>query len=190
MRYYRSTKDLGLTLCATGDYVKSPLLDYHGYCDSDWAGDVSTHRSTTGYIYFIANAPISWKTAWQHAVTLSSTEAEYYTFTEAAKEAKWHQSLLEELKYTDKDVCPAVLYRDNTGSLDLSENPLHHRRSKHIQICIHYIQEQVAEGCIDLGYVPSAEMTADRLTKPLGGLKHEAFLAQLGLESWKRLNSQ
>lgn len=115
-------------------------LDYHGYSDSDYAGDVDTRKSTSGYIYFMANGPFSWRTARQHAVTLSSTEAEYYALTEAAKEAKWHQILLDELKYAGTDVHPTILYGDNTGSLALAENPEHHRRAKHIDVRQHYIR--------------------------------------------------
>ena len=85
--YFGTTKDLGITFKARGTTDK---LDYHRYSDSDYAGDLDTRKSTFGYVYFIANSPVSWKTARQHAVTLSSIEAEYYTLTEAAKEAKWH----------------------------------------------------------------------------------------------------
>ena len=53
-------------------------LEYHGYSDSDYAGDVSTRKSTSACVFFIAGGSVSWKSSKQHAVTLSSTEAEYY----------------------------------------------------------------------------------------------------------------
>ena len=82
----------------------------------------------------MANGLVSWKSARQHAVTLSSTEAEYYALTEAMKEAKWHQILLKELKYRGDDAVPVELCGDNTRSLALVENPKHHSRAKHIDI--------------------------------------------------------
>uniref|UniRef100_A0A3Q7H8M3 CCHC-type domain-containing protein n=1 Tax=Solanum lycopersicum TaxID=4081 RepID=A0A3Q7H8M3_SOLLC len=68
-----------------------------GYCDSDYAGDLDKRRSTTGYVFTIANAPVSWKSTLQSTVALSTTEAEYMAITEAAKEAIWLQGLLREL---------------------------------------------------------------------------------------------
>jgi hypothetical protein len=111
-----------------------------------------------------------------HPVTLSSTEAEYYALTEAAKETKWNQSLLNELKYTGPDVCPTTLYRDNTRSLTLSENLEYYRRAKHIDVRQHYIRQEVANGSIKLSCVPTDQMAADGLTKTLPGPKHQAFI--------------
>uniref|UniRef100_A0A3Q7I2A2 GAG-pre-integrase domain-containing protein n=1 Tax=Solanum lycopersicum TaxID=4081 RepID=A0A3Q7I2A2_SOLLC len=58
-----------------------------GYCDSDYAGNLDKRRSTTGYVFTIANAPVSWKSTLQSTVALSTTEEEYMVITEAANEA-------------------------------------------------------------------------------------------------------
>ncbi len=179
--YLGTTKGLGITFSAT-DVENS--LSYHGYSDSDHAGDVDTRRSTSGYVFFMGDGPVSWKTARQHAVTLSSTEAEYYALTEAMKEAKWHQILLKELKYRGDDVVPVELCGDNTGALSLAENPEHHGRAKHIDIRMHYIRQEVQNGSVVLTYVPTENMVADGFTKPLPGPKHQAFIGQLGMEDW------
>ena len=133
----------------------------------------------------MANGPVLWKTAQQHAVTLSSTEVEYYALTEAAKEAKWHQTFLKELRYSGADAKPTMLYGDNTGSLSLAENPEHHSRAKHIDVRQHYIRQEVQEGSIELAYMPTDQMAVDGLTKPLSRIKHEAFIKQLVMERFK-----
>lgn len=47
------------------------------FSDADWAGDRSSRRSTTGYLFTFAGGPISWRSRLQQTVALSSTEAEY-----------------------------------------------------------------------------------------------------------------
>ncbi|XP_070014442.1 secreted RxLR effector protein 161-like [Nicotiana sylvestris] len=71
-----------------------------GYCDSDFAGDLDKRRSTTGYVFTFARAPVSWKSTLQSTIGLSTTEAEYMAITEAVKEAIWLQWLLKELAPT------------------------------------------------------------------------------------------
>ena len=88
----------------------------------------------------MARGPISQKSSKQKAVTLSSTEAEYYALTGAAKEAKWHQAFLDEIKYVGTDVYLVTIYGDNTKALALAENPEHHGWAKHINIRMHYIR--------------------------------------------------
>ena len=56
------------------------------YSDTDWAGDVETSRSTTGYAIFLGNGTVSWLSRRQRRVTLSSTEVEYCGMTETAKQ--------------------------------------------------------------------------------------------------------
>ena len=134
--YLGTTENLGITYKAVNS---DKGIGLHAYSDSDYAGDIDTRKSTSGYVFYVGNGPISWKSARQHAVTLSSTEAEYYALTEAAKEAIWLQNLLTELNYKGDDIKPLTIHGDNTGSLALAENPEHHHRAKHIDIRAYFI---------------------------------------------------
>jgi hypothetical protein len=134
-KYLSGTRNLGITYQHTG----SDRLNFHGYSDSDHGSCLDTRQSTSGYVFFMAGGPISWKSARQHCVTLSSTESEYYALTNAAKEASWLRLLLSDLGYSQSDIIPTLLYGDNIPSLQLAENPEHHQRSKHIDIQWHFI---------------------------------------------------
>ncbi|XP_041995810.1 secreted RxLR effector protein 161-like [Salvia splendens] len=85
LRYIKDTVDIGLLF----EQDKSLGHFAVGYCDSDYAGDLDKRRSTTGYLFTLANAPVSWKSTLQSTVALSTTEAEYMAITEAVKEAIW-----------------------------------------------------------------------------------------------------
>ena len=60
------------------------------------------------------------------------------------------------------------MYRDNLGALALVKNPHLYKRSKHIDICYHYIRDLVAKGDLKVEFIPIAEIIADGITKPLG----------------------
>lgn len=57
-----------------------------GFSDSDFAGDLETRRSTTGYVFCFANGAITWNSKRQKMVTLSTTEAEYVAASTATRE--------------------------------------------------------------------------------------------------------
>ena len=64
------------------------------FCDSDWAGDPETRISVTGFIVYLQNVPVCWRSKAQHGVKLSSSEAEYVAISEAVKEIKFLYFLL------------------------------------------------------------------------------------------------
>ena len=59
----------------------------------DYAGDLGTRRSLTGYIFKFCHSTVSWKANLQLVVALSTVEVEYVVATEAVKEAIWLQGL-------------------------------------------------------------------------------------------------
>ncbi|XP_065064749.1 uncharacterized protein LOC135690977 [Rhopilema esculentum] len=73
MRYLKGTLDYGLKFEAQD----KGNIELHVYADADWAGDVDTRKSTSGYLFQIGNATISWRTEKQTIVALSSIEAEF-----------------------------------------------------------------------------------------------------------------
>jgi hypothetical protein len=62
---------------------------------------------------------------------------------------------------------PTRIFEDNQGCIALSENPIFHKRTKHIDIRYHFIRERVASGEIELKYVATEHQLADLLTKAL-----------------------
>ncbi|GJT56454.1 retrovirus-related pol polyprotein from transposon TNT 1-94 [Tanacetum coccineum] len=91
LRYIHNTVDVWLVF----EHGSSQWVE--GYCDSDYAGDLDKRRSTTGYVFTLAKALVSWKFTLQSTTALSTTEAEYMAMTQTVKEAIWLQGLLGEL---------------------------------------------------------------------------------------------
>ena len=148
--YLSKTKDLGII------YSKDENINYiSGYCDADYAGDIASAKSTSGYIFYIANGPITWKSKLQSIIAQSTTEAEYIAINIAAKEAVYIKSLLKELGYYKQNKLP--LYTDNNGALLLAKNPVFHERTKHIAVKYYYIRGLINKGTLDLIYIPTKE---------------------------------
>jgi hypothetical protein len=59
------------------------------FCDSDWAGDSEKIISVTGFIVYLMNVPVCWRSKAQRGVTLSNNEAEYFAISKAVKKIKF-----------------------------------------------------------------------------------------------------
>ena len=67
------------------------------------------------------------------------------------------------------------LYVDSKSAMELAKNPIHHQRSKHIDIKYHYIRNELENGSVVLTYVPTDVNLADMFTKPVTKVKLAAF---------------
>ena len=99
-------------------------------------------------------------------IALSSCEAGYMALLETAKEAIWASWFLNDLGYREKTDA-VLVYADNKSVIDLTVNPLFHKRTKYIEIRWHWIREVVELKKIRISYFSTKGMLADGLTKPL-----------------------
>jgi hypothetical protein len=126
LRYVRGTASSGLLLAAT------PSTDIVAYSDADWAGCPDTRRSTSGYCVYLGGALVSWSSKRQATVSRSSAEAEYRAVANAVADCVWLRQLLGELLcVVDKATMVFAVY--------LFANHVHHQRTKHIELGIHFI---------------------------------------------------
>jgi hypothetical protein len=101
----------------------------------------------------------------QLTVSRSSAEAEYRVVAHAVAETVWLRQLLEELHRPIHQA--TVVYCDNISVVYMSGNPVQHRRTKHIEIDIHFVREKVALGQVRVLHVPTTAQFADISTKGL-----------------------
>jgi hypothetical protein len=100
IRYLKGTRTKGIiygaqpNLAITDDDAACHIK---GYTDSDWAGDISICKSTSGYLFLGAGGLIAWGFNKQQTVALFTCEAEYVVVSEAAREVTWLRNLLAEI---------------------------------------------------------------------------------------------
>lgn len=148
LRYLKGTKSYQLKF---GNYKIEKLV---GYCDANWAGDLDSCRSTSGYVFLLGNNAVSWCSKKQQTVSLSTTESEYIAIALASQELLWLKRLLKDIENLSADD-PVKLYSDNQSAIKLMRSNNYHARSKHIVTKYNFVKENVANKVIDLSYIPS-----------------------------------
>jgi hypothetical protein len=174
-RYLRATSDWQLVF-QRGTPGGTVL---HGFVDADWASDVNDRKSTSGFVFMLGGAAISWSSKKQTSVALSSTEAEYIAAAHATKEVVWLRRLLTELGLNLRP--PTVLHVDNQSAIAIARNPEFHDRTKHIEVRHHFLRHKVEGEEIRLEYTPTDDQVADVLTKGIVHAKHERFSGAMGI---------
>ena len=125
------------------------------YTDADYASDVDDRRSMSCSISFFRGGPVAWACRKQECVALSTTESEYVSLSEGCKTAVWLNTLASGLypsvQSEDNDPtstttpAPVKVFCDNQSAISLAKNPVHHRRSKHIDVRYHFVRNLYEE---------------------------------------------
>ena len=98
----------------------SKVNELLGYSDSDWCGDLTDRRSTSGYVFKFNDTAISWCTKKQQVTALSSCESEYIVGTFSTCQALWLESMKKELRC--QVLKPLTLMIDNKSAISLAKN--------------------------------------------------------------------
>ncbi|GJU29958.1 hypothetical protein Tco_1173547 [Tanacetum coccineum] len=160
---YRGTTHLGLW------YPKGIGIETIVYADSGHASDYVDRKSTSGVCMFMGCCLTSWFAKKQMTLAISTTEAEYVSAGKACQQALWMKQTLIDYDIRLDDV---LIMCDNKGVIDLSKNLVQHSRTKHTEICHHFLRDNVQKGNISIEKVASEDNIADIFTKHL---KHEVF---------------
>ncbi|XP_042019082.1 secreted RxLR effector protein 161-like [Salvia splendens] len=175
LRYLKGASDYGLLYRADCKDQGGALV---GFCDSDYASNRDNRRSQTGYVFTLNGTAISWKSGLQHVVALSTTEAEYMAMTEAVKEAIWLKGILEDFGEKQDTV---EINCDSSSALCLAKHQVFHERSKHIDVRMHFIRDEIQRGEVKMVKISTEHNAADMLTKPLPAMKFKYCLGLVGL---------
>ena len=108
IRYLKGTRDASLVFGQGGLCLVS-------FADADYAADEETRRSVAGRIHILNSGPVSWSSRMMQVVALSTTEAEFMSMTEAAKDITWLRQLLDEIFSRQKE--PTQLWCDNQSAI-------------------------------------------------------------------------
>jgi hypothetical protein len=160
------------------------MMLIEAFTDADWAGNLDSRRSTTGWVVKLAGNSISWASRKQSTVSLSSAESEYAATVSVAKEVRWLTMFVYELvpdQYLKAFIQPVipVIYSDSTSAIAIAKTDQHHDRTKHIEVWRHFIREDVRRGRYKVVWVSTHEQIADALTKAIPAPAFKRFSTRL-----------
>ena len=174
LRYLKSSPGKGLM------FSKNNRLDVEGYTDADWAGSILDRKSTSGYFTFVGGNLVTWRSKKQKVVARSSAEAEFRGMAKGLCELLWLRRLLMEISYGPN--MEMNLFCDNKAAIDISQNPIQHDRTKHVEIDRHFIKQNLEEKIIRFVFVKSENQLADILTKAVSSRIFHDSLDKLGIK--------
>ena len=181
LRYLVSSKEKGIIIKRVPGGIKTFQEKgiIKAYADASYGGEQA--KSQSGNLVTLNGEIIMWNSRRQDITAQSITEAEYIACSEATKDVRWLQQLLEEFPFLIQTK-PAYLYSDNEAAVKLTKTQTYHKRTRHIDHRYHYIRELTEQGMILPQGITGKDNPSDILTKilPMSSVKN--WMTKLGIE--------
>ena len=158
LSYLARNASVGLT------YARDPTR-LAGFADASW----ETRHSTSGWTVLWQSAALVWDSRKQQSIALSSCEAEIIALSEAAKDVVYLRKLVKGLGAAEPDA--SRLSTDSQSARDVSYNPEHHGRVKHVERRHFYVRDMVEKFELEVPFVRTNDNLADFFTKPFKDAK-------------------
>ena len=174
-RYLKGTMDKGLIMKpdANDGLTLHVDADFAGNWDKEIAAsDPATAQSRHGYVLSYCGIPLLWASQLQSIIALSTTEAEYVGMSRALQDTLPVVWLLEEMKRLGYKVHATTaqvhcrVFQDNSGAVEIANNPKYRPRTKHINQRYHFFRSYVGKQ-ISVHPIATEDQVADIFTKPL-----------------------
>ena len=132
-----------------------------GHTDASW----EMAASTSGWVVQWQCAALQWGSRKQPCIALSTCEAEIIALSEGAKDMVYFRKLVSGLGAPEPG--PSSLSTDSQSARDVSYNPQHHDRMKHVQRRHFFVRDMVESFELEVPFVRTADNIADMFTKPM-----------------------
>ncbi|GKA00770.1 retrovirus-related pol polyprotein from transposon TNT 1-94, partial [Tanacetum coccineum] len=147
-----------------------------GYSDFDYARCNMDRKSTLGAYQLLGGKLMCRSAKKQQSIAMSSAEAEYVAVAGCYANILWMKSQL-----TDYDIIyeKVPIFCNNISSIPISNNPVLHSRTKHIDIRYYFIRDHIFKGETQLHFIPTQYQLADIFTKPLDEPTFKRLIVEL-----------
>ena len=157
-----------------------PSLSIQSFTDSDWGKDLDSRRSRYGAILYVNNSPIRISSGLQDVIHQATSHAELDAANSGGRDITFIRQWLTEL---DIPFDTPTLHSDNTGAIAIAENDTLAKSSRHLDIKLFWLRDQVTNGILKMTHCTTKDMLADILTKPLPRVQFLKLRSLLGVSS-------
>ena len=180
-RYLKRTIDLKL------EYTGQCTCETFGYSDADWASSLDNRHSTSGNVFMIAGAAVSWLSKRQATVETSTYGSELVA-------ARVATELIMEVRYMLRMLGvpvdgPALMLGDNMSIVLNTSMPSSVLKKKHCAIGYHRVREAIAAKVLRFAHIKSVLNPADCLTKPLAHQKFHDLVKPIVFRAPKHISN-
>lgn len=172
VKYLAGTIEVGLTFRAKIPLIPKIFADASHCIHQDGKGH-------GGITITLGSAPVHSRSFKLKMTTRSSSESELVVLEEASTYVTWYSTLLKSMGIEARK--PLTIYQDNQSTIIMAMQGANFKRTKHLMCKESYVKEQITNGELTLRYLPTNDMPADMLTKPLSQLKLRRCMNQLHL---------
>ena len=173
--YLKHTQNYGL------HYTRYPAV-LEGYTDANWISDTKDSKSTSGYVFTLGSAAVSWKSSKQTCIARSTMESEFIALDKAGEEAEWLRNFLEDIPNWSRPVPAICIHCDSQSAIGRAQSHLYNGKSRHIRRRHNTVRQLLSNGIISIDYVKSKDNIADPLTKGLTREQVEKSSRGMGLK--------
>ena len=178
LKYLRFTRNHGL------HYTRYPAV-LEGYTDANWISDMKDSKSTSGYVFTLGGAVVSWKSSKQTCIARSTMESKFIALDKCGEEAEWLRQFLEDIPRWPKPVPAIYIHCDSQSAIGRAQSNMYNGKSRHIRRRYNTIRQLISTGVITIDYVRSKDNIADPLTKGLNRDLVETSSRGMGLKPMK-----
>ncbi|GJY96358.1 retrovirus-related pol polyprotein from transposon TNT 1-94 [Tanacetum coccineum] len=138
-------------------------------------------KSTSGYIFLLAEGGISWRSVKQSLIASSTMEVEFIACYEATSQALWLRNFISDLRIVDTICIPLKIFCDNSAAIFFSKNNKSGTGSKHIDIKYLKVRYHVGRKEVSIVHINTESMIADPMTKGLLAKVFQDHVTRMGL---------
>ena len=113
-------------------YTEYPAV-LEGYYDANWIIGTKDIKSTSGYVFTLGGAAVSWKSSKQTCIVRSTMESEFIALDKAGEEAEWLRNFLEDIPNWPKLVPAVCIHCDSQAAIGRARNVIYNGKSRHIR---------------------------------------------------------
>ncbi|GKA43467.1 hypothetical protein Tco_0736191 [Tanacetum coccineum] len=167
-----STPDIQFLTCLCARYQANPKESYLIAVKGIF------RKSTSGAYQLLGGKLVCLSAKKQQSVAMSLAKAEYIAVAGCCTNILWMKN---QLTHYDIIYEKVPIFCDNKSAIAISNNPVLHSRTKHIDIRYHFMRDHVLKGDIELHFIPTQYQLANIFAKPLEESAFKRLIVELGM---------